>query len=34
MRERALALGGAFEAGPRADGGFRVHATLPIATTG
>lgn len=30
MRERAAALGGTIEAGPRADGGFRVHAELPI----
>jgi signal transduction histidine kinase len=30
MRERAVALGGAFEAAPREDGGFRVAATLPI----
>ncbi len=30
MRERALALGGEVEAGPRPDGGFRVHARLPV----
>jgi signal transduction histidine kinase len=30
MRERAAALGGEFEAGPLADGGFRVWARLPI----
>lgn len=30
MRERAEALGGAAEAGPRADGGFVVSVTLPI----
>ena len=30
MRERALALGGDFEAGHLADGGFRVHAALPL----
>ncbi|WP_330177160.1 sensor histidine kinase [Streptomyces sp. NBC_01498] len=30
MRERAAALGGAIEAGPRPDGGFRVRASLPL----
>ncbi|WP_207400817.1 sensor histidine kinase [Actinomadura roseirufa] len=30
MRERAAALGGAFEAGPREGGGFRVRAVLPL----
>jgi signal transduction histidine kinase len=30
MRERALALGGSVEAGPRSGGGFRVRAELPI----
>ncbi|WP_117212474.1 sensor histidine kinase [Allorhizocola rhizosphaerae] len=30
MRERATALGGTFDAGPRADGGFRVTATIPV----
>jgi signal transduction histidine kinase len=30
MRERALALGGAFEAGPVAGGGWRVAASLPL----
>jgi signal transduction histidine kinase len=30
MRERAAALGGSLEAGPLPDGGFRVHATLPL----
>jgi signal transduction histidine kinase len=31
MRERAALYGGAVEAGDRADGEFRVHATLPLA---
>ncbi|MFC4495065.1 sensor histidine kinase [Streptomyces ovatisporus] len=31
MRERASALGGSAEAGPRADGGFRVTARFPCA---
>jgi len=31
MRERATALGGTLAAGPRADGGFAVRATLPLA---
>lgn len=30
MRERAGALGGTIEAGPRPDGGFRVRAELPV----
>lgn len=30
MRERAVLLGGSLTAGPRADGGFRVVARLPI----
>jgi signal transduction histidine kinase len=30
MRERAHALGGELEAGPISNGGFRVHARLPI----
>ncbi|MDT0568167.1 sensor histidine kinase [Streptomyces sp. DSM 3412] len=30
MRERAAALGGTIEAGPRVDGGFRVFAVLPV----
>ena len=32
MRERAAALGGTIEAGPRDDGGFRVSALLPVKT--
>ena len=31
MRERALGVGGSFEAGPRPEGGFCVRARLPIA---
>jgi signal transduction histidine kinase len=30
MRERARLLGGTLEAGPRADGGFRVYSRLPV----
>jgi signal transduction histidine kinase len=30
MRERALALGGTFAAGPRPGGGWRVEAVLPF----
>ncbi len=30
MRERAAALGGTIEAGPRPDGGFRVRALIPL----
>jgi len=30
MRERTAVYGGTFAAGPRAHGGFRVHATLPV----
>jgi signal transduction histidine kinase len=33
MRERAQALRGSLRAGPRADGGFRVHARLPYEAT-
>ncbi|WP_167355559.1 sensor histidine kinase [Streptomyces atriruber] len=34
MRERAAALDGTIEAGPRPDGGFRVTAVLPLAADG
>ena len=30
MRERATALGGTLDAGPGADGGWRVEARLPL----
>lgn len=30
MRERAAAIGGSFEAGPRSGGGWRVAASLPV----
>jgi signal transduction histidine kinase len=30
MRERALALGGEFDAGSHSGGGFRVRAALPV----
>lgn len=30
MRERATALGGSLRAAPLADGGFQIHATLPV----
>jgi signal transduction histidine kinase len=34
MRERALALGGTFEAGPATDGGWRVFARIPLRDRG
>ncbi len=34
MRERAVALAGDFEAGPRPEGGFRVRARLPLRDDG
>jgi signal transduction histidine kinase len=34
MRERAVALGGTLEAGPRPEGGFAVRAWLPVASVG
>ena len=30
MRERVRVFGGTLEAGPEPDGGFRVHARLPV----
>jgi signal transduction histidine kinase len=33
MRERAAALGGTLDAGPRPGGGFTVHARLPVSAT-
>ena len=32
MRERVEVFGGALDAGPTAEGGFRVHARLPLPT--
>ncbi|MDO5683413.1 MAG: sensor histidine kinase [Propionibacteriaceae bacterium] len=34
MLERVSAMGGTLEAGPRDEGGFRVHAVVPLAATG
>jgi signal transduction histidine kinase len=34
MRERAAAVGGTLQAGPGADGGFLVRASLPLEGTG
>jgi len=31
MRERVSVYGGSLDAGPRADGGYELHATLPVA---
>ena len=33
MRERVLALGGSLSTGPRPDGGFTVHAQIPLHST-
>ena len=33
MRERATMLGGTLDAGPLPEGGFRVHARLPLETS-
>jgi signal transduction histidine kinase len=33
MRERVEELGGVLDAGPQDDGGWRVHARLPLATS-
>jgi signal transduction histidine kinase len=33
MRERVSVYGGELEAGPGPDGGFRLHATLPVTGT-
>ena len=32
MRERAALLGGTLDVGPAPQGGFRVHAALPLGT--
>jgi signal transduction histidine kinase len=34
MRERAAAYGGAVEAGPHRDGGWRVRARIPLVAEG
>ena len=34
LRERAATVGGSLEAGPRADGGFRLRVSVPVAPAG
>jgi signal transduction histidine kinase len=34
LRERVELLGGTLEARPRSDGGFEVHARIPVAPVG
>ncbi len=34
LRERAATVGGSLEAGPRADGGFRLRVSVPVAPVG
>ena len=34
LRERAASVGGSLEAGPRADGGFRLRVSVPVAPAG